>query len=345
MDPQLLAVVQAATGAIPPPEQLTLRKPLEVQSNKLYDLRLGDRHLIVKRFLKADELTVAPLREYRSLQLLAPYDIAPKPVFYDPTLGPVVIYEYLAGTMWDRQPPQPTALAALAELWLTIQAAPADGLWFSRGYERSVAEVEAAFHQSFTQYAQWSAVYFPAGAVVANHCFTLLARAHTVFQQIMRYTPPLCFCRADPRFANVIERPDGRLACVDWEDSGLRDPARDLADLVTHPNQEDLLTWEEWQPFFQPYMAARLPDDPIVQERMRLYLAVFPLFWLSVCLRIGVNLAVAGQITAWQINGLPANLRLQRYLARAQAWPSLDFSAELTKLADVSFFPTAGENL
>jgi thiamine kinase-like enzyme len=28
------------------------------------------------------------------------------------------------------------------------------------------------------------------------------------------------FCRADPRFANVITRPDGRLAMVDWEDSG-----------------------------------------------------------------------------------------------------------------------------
>jgi len=31
---------------------------------------------------------------------------------------------------------------------------------------------------------------------------------------------PLCFCRSDARFANVIARPDGRLGLVDWEDSG-----------------------------------------------------------------------------------------------------------------------------
>lgn len=345
MDQQLLTVVQAATGVTPQPEQLTLRKALEIQSNELYDLQFNNRHLIVKRFLKPDELTVAPLREYRSLQLLAPYDIAPQPVFYDPALGPVVVYEYLDGTMWERQPPQPTQLAKLAELWLTIQAAPTDGLWFSRGYERSIAEVEATFRQSFTQYAQWSAVHFPAGVLVANRCFTLLEQAHTIFQKIVRYTPPLCFCRADPRFANVITRPDGRLACVDWEDSGLRDPARDLADLVTHPNQEDLLTWEEWQPFFEPYMAVRLPNDPTLPERMNLYLAVFPLFWLAVCLRIGVNMAAAGQVTTWQINGLPANLRLQRYLARAQAWPSRNFSGELTKFTEMRFFPTIGDNL
>jgi len=60
---------------------------------------------------------------------------------------------------------------------------------------------------------------------------------------------PECFCRSDARFANVIARPDGRVGLVDWEDSGLRDPARELADLLHHPNQEDLIDAEGWQPF------------------------------------------------------------------------------------------------
>lgn len=339
MDEQLLAVVQAATGVLPHPQQLSLRQALTVQSNELYDLRFNDRHLIVKRFLKVDELTVAPLREYRSLQLLAPYDIAPQPVFYEPDLGPIVIYEYLVGAMWDRRRPQPAQLARLAELWLTMHALPTDGLWFSNGYERNSSDVAAMFRASFQQYVTWSTANFPVGTVAATQCLQLLDQARAIFQRIESYTPELRFCRADPRFANVIERPDGRLAYVDWEDSGLRDPARDLADLITHPNQEDLLTWEEWQPFFQPYLAANLPTDPTILERMQLYLAVFPLFWLSVCLRIGVRLAGTGQVAQWQINGLPANLRLQRYLARAFAGSSPDFVEALAKVQHVKFFP------
>jgi thiamine kinase-like enzyme len=46
----------------------------------------------------------------------------------------------------------------------------------------------------------------------------------------------------DPRFATVIQGPDGHLTLVDWEASGLLDPASDIACLLTHPNQEDLLT-------------------------------------------------------------------------------------------------------
>ena len=339
MNEQLIQVVEQATGFPYASVQLAMRPPLEIQSNELYDLWVGDRHLIVKRFLKADEMTVAPQREVRALRLLASYDIAPQPVFYDPTLGPIVVYEYLEGTMWDRKRPDPEQLACLAQFWLTMQAIPTAGLWFSRNYERPASEIETAFRHSFLQYRAWSAAHFPVGEALAAQCLTLLDHAHSVFQQITRYSPPLCFCRADPRFANVIERPDGRLACVDWEDSGLRDPARDLADLLTHPNQEDLLTLDEWQPFLQPYLAARTPDDSTLAERMHLYLALFPLFWLSVCLPIGVNLATTGQITGWQINGLPANLRLQRYLARATAWPAMEFLDELADVCHQPFFP------
>ena len=73
---------------------LTPRRPLESQSNNLYDLRTGDLHFIVKEYLKASELESAPLHEYRALQLLSPLDVAPQPVFYDPSVGPVIVYEF-----------------------------------------------------------------------------------------------------------------------------------------------------------------------------------------------------------------------------------------------------------
>jgi hypothetical protein len=101
---------------------------------------------------------------------------------------------------------------------------------------------------------------------------------------------PLRFCRSDPRFANVIARPHGRVGLVDWEDSGLRDPAPELADLLHHPNQEDLLGPEGWQPFLDRYLPT-CRDDPGFGEWLRGYLALFPVFWLGVLLAEGLRRA------------------------------------------------------
>lgn len=343
MNEALLMAVELATGVSRQTCQITPRTPLEIQSNALYDVHVGGRHLIAKLFLKAEELTTAPAREYSALQLLAPYALAPTPVFYDPTVAPVVVYEYLAGEMWDRRKPTAQQLARLAELWLTMHRLPAAGLWLSQGWEKPAAEILTTFRRRFEQYAAWCVTAFPPGNDAVAGCFSLLAQAQSAFLQLKVDAAQLCFCRADPRFANVIERPDGRLAYVDWEDCGLRDPARDLADLLTHPNQEDLLTWDEWQAFLQPYWAGRTQLDPTISARMHLYLIIFPLFWLSIGMMHGVKRAEKGEIAGWQINGLPANFRLRRYLARALAWPATNFSPPLAQLAAVQFFPTGEE--
>ena len=102
-----------------------LRPTLDHQSNRLYDVWVGGaggRHLIVKEFLKPDEFATAPLREYRALELVAPLDIAPKPVAVvpgpEPPLGPLVVYEFLEGSSWDRRRRSAAELVKLAELWL-----------------------------------------------------------------------------------------------------------------------------------------------------------------------------------------------------------------------------------
>ena len=68
---------------------------------------------------------------------------------------------------------------------------------------------------------------------------------------------------------------------------------------------------------------------------------MFPIFGLTVAMNQGRGLgrAGAGRLEAWSINGLPPNLRLQRYLARALAWPQLHFERELDGLAGLEFFP------
>jgi thiamine kinase-like enzyme len=147
---------------------------------------------------------------------------------------------------------------------------------------------------------------------------------------------PLCFCRSDARFANVIARPDGRLGMVDWEDSGLRDPAREVADLLMHPNQEDLLDWNAWQPFLSVY-SENHRDDPDFEQRLQASLAIFPVFWLGILLAIGMRHSAEGTVGTWLINDMDPNTRLRRYLARVQAWPDRDSTAALAQLGEMLF--------
>ena len=341
--PNNLAVKKAVTQALGSQATISERTPLDFQSNQLFDVWHDGRHYIAKKYLKSDELADAPRREFEALKLLAPLDVAPQPIFYDPSLAPIVIYQFLDGTMWDRTPPTAVQLKQLADLWLTLNSLPTEGLWLSRGMERSMAEVMAMFHSYLTRYEKWVEAHFLAGLEGVPLCWQLLERLPTILDKFAQLPdPPLLFCRSDPRFANVIQRPDGRLGLVDWEDSGLRDPARDVADLLTHPNQEDLLNDDEWQAFLRPYTAAMLPKDPHFSERVHFYTAVFPVFWLLGLLNYGVNRAEAGRsLVDWQTNRLPVNMRLRRYLAAAQTWPDKPTIANHDELASMAFFPSA----
>jgi len=114
----------------------------------------------------------------------------------------------------------------------------------SRGYERSfgervLEEHEAMFRAQFESYVEWAQVRFRPALQAAELCLNLVERCRDTVRELQACEVPLCFCRSDPRFADVIRRPGGCLAMVDWEDSGLRDPARDLADVTTHPYQND----------------------------------------------------------------------------------------------------------
>lgn len=320
---ELSALVAEAVGLSPTDVHIAVRRPLDHQSNRLYDVRAAGRHLILKEYLKPDEFREAPLREYRALELLAPLDIAPRPILLlpesHPPLGPLVAYEYVDGEMWNRRRPTSADLEALAGVWLRMHTVAVEGLWLSRGQERPLTESWTRLVSRLQAYIDWTDATSREGGEVANLCRTMIERCAVAVGELAAYSPPLCFCRADPRFANVIGRPDGRLALVDWEDSGLRDPARDVADLLTHANQEDLLSARDWHAFLEPYLAVRGTIDPHLSRRLHLYLAVFPIFWLVTLLDQGMRLSGAAQLEGWSVNGLPAEVRLRRYAARALA--------------------------
>src|SRR5262249_11985097 len=132
-----------------------------------------------------------------------------------------------------------------------------EDLWLSRGMERTGEEIAMQFATSFQMYAEWTEVNFPQGHRAASYLQKLIEQRLGLVDKLFGMKAVSCFSRADPRFANVIGRPEQRLGMIDWEDSGLRDVARDVADILVHPNQEDLLSWNEWQAFLEPYFAER----------------------------------------------------------------------------------------
>jgi aminoglycoside phosphotransferase (APT) family kinase protein len=323
------------------------RAPLDHQSNRLYDAWKDGRHLIVKEYLKPDEFSTGPIHEHRALELLAPLDVAPQPVGIDPEhtaeRGPIVVYDYLDGEMWGRKKPSESELRALADVWLTIDSLSPQVTWDARGTNHSVAARYARFSVRMQAFRAWAEAAFPAGTAAALRCLEELDRRWPEVRELdargeqgMRRS----FNPADTRFANVIRRPNGRLGLVDWEDGGLGDPAREVMGTISHPEQEDLLTPAEWQAFLEPYLAAMTARDALLSLRIERYAAISPMFWLSVVFQEGVRRAEEGRLAGWEVNALPANVRLRRYLAYALAWPEGDFARELDRLADLEFFPT-----
>jgi Phosphotransferase enzyme family len=209
----------------------------------------------------------------------------------------------MEGEMWDRRVPSATELGDLAEVWPRLHQFQTDGLWMCTGQARPWLEVVAGLRTALEAYARWANRSSSQCRAAARLCLEALERCITAAAPLTASdTAPLCFCRSDACFANVIARPDGRPGLVDWEDSGLRDPARGVVDLLAG------------------------------------YLALFPVFWLGILLADAMRRIPAGELETWMINEMEPNTRLRRYLARAQAWPDPDPNAELAGLGDLEFF-------
>ena len=184
-------------------------------------------------------------------------------------------------------------------------------------------------------YCQWVDVHFPVGTKAASLTQQALQNCIAVADQLDAELPLLCFNQSDTRFANIVQRSTNVLGLVDWEDCGLEDAGRNLSGLLLAPNQEDLLNFDEWQAFLEPVMALQRRTMPAIEGRFQSYLLLTSMFWLGLFLSIGTGRST---FEGWEANRLPVKVRLQRYLARALAYPSLDFTSQLEQIAPLHFF-------
>ncbi|MCI0713432.1 MAG: aminoglycoside phosphotransferase family protein [Chloroflexi bacterium] len=315
------------------------RRSLDIQSNRLFDVFFGDKHWIAKEYLKPAEFAESPLREFQGLTLLSDLDIAPRPIHYEPhtpTTHPIVIYEYMEGEMWDRRKPSPAQLRQLADVWLLQANIKAEGLWMCNGGGRVATYFVDWLNRSIDAYRQWVDAHFPSGREAGSLTQQALHKCVAAAAALDSGSPLLCFNQSDTRFANVIQRPSNVLGLVDWEDCGLEDVGRNLAGLLLAPNQEDLLSFDEWQAFLEPVMTSQNRTMPGIEKRFWSYMLLTSMFWCGLFLSIGVGRTT---FEGWVANGLPVEVRLQRYLARALAYPSLNFTSQLEQIRALRFFP------
>ncbi|MEM9954712.1 MAG: hypothetical protein AAF846_24100 [Chloroflexota bacterium] len=338
----ILQHIQQLTGLSVNDITLKERPRLTYQGSNLYDVRFGDTHWIAKQFLKEAEFTESPQREYDALNLVKSLDIAPQPIDYLPYPEyekSVVLYEFMQGNMWDRRKPSSQELTQLAELWLQTYSLTRDDLWLSNLLAPSVRAKITQYRRNFAFYLEWAHEHFVEGVAHVQMLDALLEKRSYLAGQIDDSNTRWFFSRSDPRFANIIARPDGRIGLVDWEDSGLRNPLRTIADLLYHANQEDLVSYDDWDAFLIPYFEnyPKLDDHP--QDVLHWYSGITPLAWLCSLLAMGVRKAHKGQLdNRWQVNTMPVNQRLRRYVAHTLSWEDKDFEGHLAQIADMRFF-------
>ena len=148
--------------------RLSLRAPLAHQSKRWYDLWVQDDHLILKEYLKQAEFLSGPKFEFEALQLLEPLAIAPEPIFWSKQApgepGPIVVYRFLKGQMWDRQKPTGTQLERLANLYLRVHDQSRPELWTSRGLTQ-IEQLKEIFlpryEKNIQAYERWALAHFP----------------------------------------------------------------------------------------------------------------------------------------------------------------------------------------
>jgi hypothetical protein len=188
--PAVREAIARATGFDTRSLTVRRRPPMPHQANRLYDVWAAEQHLIAKEYLSDVERN-APSNEYRSLHLVQRLEIAPRPVFFDPSVGPVVLYQFMDGDMWDRRVPSALELEALADLWVDLQAIPIEGLWVALGQAQNSPTLVARLRAPIERYVGWAASRDAARREAADVAVAVLERGLDVGLPLIPDVAPL----------------------------------------------------------------------------------------------------------------------------------------------------------
>jgi thiamine kinase len=197
--------------------------------NDVFRIVAGDDDLVLKHFggtrVASTLFPIMPESEARALQVLSGRDVAPEPVGFWPAAqdhGPVLVYRFVPGTMWQGD------MAEAAALLARIHATPAGDFRFMPVTPQEVLDDADRLPRPPEDDPAWQRLMALRPAVAA--------------------VPPLerrVLIHADCSAGNMIAGPDG-VRCIDWQCPGMGDGAEDLFSFLS-PAFQILYDREPWQ--------------------------------------------------------------------------------------------------
>lgn len=265
-------------------------------NNRVYRATSDAADLAIK-FTIADARQRA-LREYRALELVAAErpGLAPAPLLLDAErfAYPVVVASWLGGAPLEAPPADAAAWITLLEHYVAIHTIPVDETELPPAVltMSSAAEGQRIVAEAFAQLPD---------EAVSREVHELVAQlAESTFPA---WEPsPLALCRCDGNFRNFIVGTPG-WASVDWEYSGLGDPAFEIAELVTHVSmQPTALERMGWM--IEQYAVLR--GETQIAVRARAYLRIMLVWWVVRLARLlyegrcGLGVRLAPRSPRWE---------------------------------------------
>ena len=254
-------------------------------------------------------------REYDALLTLhrAGLGIAPEPLLLDTTsyAQPVVVQSWLRGEV-SASPPDNEAewKSLLSHLACIHQITPETSSVRLRPAIHGATSVAEARGLVDEQRARLPAEARP------RSLRRLMARFEsTAFPDWPERTVTLC--RVDNNLLNFVRRPEG-WASVDWENSGLADPAMEIAEMVCHPAYLDI-PLAQWEWVINAY--ADLTGLVNVVERIRVYCKILYIWWVGRMARYlyeiprGLDQRLVSQPPGWHAN---MEAKYERYVEIAE---------------------------
>jgi aminoglycoside phosphotransferase (APT) family kinase protein len=204
-------------------------------------------------------------REFESLKLVEPLDIAPKPILFDDAGSmsgrSVLIYEYAEGSMITYSE---RAAAELAKIYSKLHGLDVSRTTFLERRDETITTLMANIEKKYAHYAGRDDV----SALLKRRFEAYIDRTKGRIANKEIETCPQAIIHADPVAGNIVVGP--KVVLIDWQTVMIGDPAFDIwactADAFTlwdtnkppSASQEALLR--------QTYLSLR--DDPDLEERI-----------------------------------------------------------------------------
>jgi aminoglycoside phosphotransferase (APT) family kinase protein len=243
------------------------------RNNLIYRANQSTATLAIK-FTVRDERDRAG-REYAALSALrqAHLSIAPEPLMLDRTSysQPVVVQTWLDGEVGPALPCNDVEWMLLLRHLIAVHRITAESV----SVQLPPAVVNASTVEGVKALVRLQLERLPTEELSARF-LKLLRRFQAMSFPTWTY-PQHTLCHVDPNILNYIRRPHD-WAAVDWENSGLGDPAYDMADLMTHPAYMGV-PLERWNWVTDRY--AELIQDGAVAVRIRTYYKMIAVWWVA----------------------------------------------------------------